>query len=132
MPHRRRPTDAEIEQALRATRGMIAAAAQSVGISRTTLWRRMQANPELQAVAEEQTETVLDIAEGHLIRAVVEGDMEHVRYMLRTKGRKRGYGDREEIQRVDVTSAGKSIASDGERMAELMALVNEARARSST
>ncbi len=101
---RRKPTDAEIEDALRKTRGMLALAAKSLGIHRGTLWARLKNSPELRAVADEENDVILDIAESHLVAAVVSGDMDQVRFYLRTKGRARGYGDRLEIKAEDLSN----------------------------
>lgn len=100
----KRPTNAQIAEALVSTRGMLALAAKTLGISRTTLWSRLKTTPSLRAVAEEQADVILDIAEGHLVSAVVSGDMDQVRFYLRTKGRARGYGDRLEIKAEDLSN----------------------------
>ena len=102
----KRPTDEEIADALRATSGLIMLAAHRLGVHRTTLWRWMEASPELRAIADEETEVILDIAEGHVITAIKSGDLEQAWRYLRCKGRKRGYGDKTDI---DVTSAGKPL-----------------------
>lgn len=104
MARKKQPTNAEIEDALRKTRGMLALAAKSLGIHRGTLWSRLKKSPELRAVAEEEADVVLDIAESHLVSAVVGGDMDQVRFYLRTKGRARGYGDRLEIKAEDLSN----------------------------
>lgn len=102
----RKVSDAQIADALRATNGIIALAAKSLDMHRVTLWRRMEASPALRVIADEETEIILDIAEAHVVTAVKGGDLEQAWRFLRCKGRKRGYGDRAEI---DVTTGGKPL-----------------------
>ena len=47
----------------------------------------------MRQAVEQAPERVTDIAEGHLIKGVVNGNQEDVRWWLKTKGRDRGYGD---------------------------------------
>lgn len=84
-----------IVSALRRTKGNIAAAAETIGCSRMTLWRRCQAEPKLQRIVDECRETVLDYVESALDKAAVAGDPWAVMFKMRTIGRKRGYVEKD-------------------------------------
>ncbi|KFG66735.1 helix-turn-helix domain-containing protein [Microvirga sp. BSC39] len=90
-----------VEQALREQGGLIAQAAVVLSVQRSTLYRFIANNPELEAVREEATEALLDTAEAHLARAVEAGDMKAIRFFLERKGKHRGYSTRVETTGAD-------------------------------
>lgn len=60
----------------------------------------------MQALADEN-ETVLDFTESKAIERIKDGDGAMIRFILATKGRKRGYGDKVEVinetpQRIEI------------------------------
>jgi hypothetical protein len=50
-----------------------------------------------QAFSDEQ-ETILDMAEGTLFNAIKEKDVQAAKWILATKGKKRGYSEKQEIE----------------------------------
>jgi len=99
----------EIEAALTKTRGMISLAAQSLGISRMTIYRRIEAEPHLKELIDDARDQTTDIAELALFRAIQAGEPWAVKYYLDSFGRGRGYG---EPRKIDVTSGGQPIARE--------------------
>ncbi len=99
------PTSEAIAQALRNTGGNLAAAARALKTTRGTIYDRMQAEPDLRVVYDEENEGGLDAAEAGLaqfMRGDVEGQrtaeqLDAIKFYLRTKGRSRGYGDRVDV-----------------------------------
>lgn len=86
----------QIQKALEATGGLIAAAARRLGCSRQALYSRIQRNRRLQEFVEQLREEILDEAEAQLRRAVKRGETWAVTFLLRTLGRSRGYVERQE------------------------------------
>jgi len=99
----------KIAEALKNTRGMVAMAAKSLGISRMTIYRRLEQSPELREVIEEARDQTTDIAELSLFRAIQGGEPWAVKYYLESFGKSRGYG---EPKKLDVTSGGQPIARE--------------------
>jgi hypothetical protein len=89
-------TDDEIAEALRAHRGLIALAAEALGMSYQGVRDRVASSPRLQAVKESATERIMDKAEDNLAKAIENGDAAISFKVLSTKGRRRGYVERTE------------------------------------
>lgn len=90
-----RPTSL-VAEALRATRGNVAAAAERLGMTRTSLWHRIARSRYLQQVREEAREAVLDAAEAKLEELALRGEVAPLIFLLKTRGRSRGYVERVE------------------------------------
>lgn len=97
-----RYTQAQVIQALQKAQGILTLTAELLGCNRDTVAAYRDKYPAVRKAWEEAPERVTDIAEGHLIRSVISGNPEEVRWWLRTKGRNRGYGD---VVRQEVTGA---------------------------
>lgn len=92
---------AKATKALREHRGIMLYAAEACGCTRQTLWRFMQAHPELQEVRDECDEELLDIGENHVSKAIDAGDLKTIRWQLERKGKNRGYNTRVEQTGAD-------------------------------
>ena len=92
----RKFTESQAEQALLACYGNVSAAARALGASHTSLWHRIKRSARLQEARIEAEEQALDIAEDSLIKAVKAGEAWAVCFLLKTKGKKRGYMERQE------------------------------------
>lgn len=76
--------------------GNVSVACQKADIkSRTTYYRWME-NEEFKAEVENINESYIDLAETQLRMAVTRGDMNAVFFLLKTKGKGRGYVERVE------------------------------------
>lgn len=84
--------------ALEKTGGIITPACQQVGISRESirLWRKE--DPEFDAAIAEVNETALDFAETALMKNIQAGDTQAIKFYLSTKGRCRGYAEKQIIE----------------------------------
>jgi hypothetical protein len=89
-------TVAEVRAALELSGGIIAHAAEKLGCARSTVRRMCEQHEELQEVRAEVSESIVDLAESQLIKALREGNMTAVIFLLKTKGRSRGYVERME------------------------------------
>ena len=80
-----------VSNALRQCFGNMAAAARTLGIDRTTIFRFVKKHPELTECIETMRETMLDNAETALNKAILSGESWAVCFYLKTQGRRRGY-----------------------------------------
>lgn len=85
-------TAEKVIAALKAAHGNISLAGRQLGVERQAVQYYIQNFPTVKAAHDEAAAYVSDIAEGHLVKAVMSGQMEHVKYWLENKARDRGYG----------------------------------------
>lgn len=97
----RTTTVATATEALKACRGNITKASEMLGITRATLYRFIEENPELEVVRTEAREAMIDVAEDKLTVAVERGELKAVMFYLRTQGKERGYTERQEVTGKD-------------------------------
>lgn len=91
-------TDQQISEALREAKGCISDAARMLGCSRQTVHNRINSSADVRAVLEDERETTLDKLETLMVDLALEDrDFHAARFLLRTMGRHRGFGDRQEI-----------------------------------
>ncbi|MFH2041684.1 MAG: helix-turn-helix domain-containing protein [Acidobacteriota bacterium] len=91
----------QIEQALRKSGGLCSGAAQLLGLTRQAVSERVRKSKRLQAALVDIEETTLDLGESKLISAINKGNMTAIIFYLKTKGKKRGYVERNEVTGKD-------------------------------
>jgi hypothetical protein len=91
-------------KALESALGVVTIAAKSVGISRFQHYTWLKDDPEYLREVQMLDEVVLDFAENKLHTLVQNGDVAATIFLLKTKGKKRGFIERSEIElsKVDV------------------------------
>lgn len=87
--------------ALEKSLGVVTAACKTVGVGRTTHYLWMDTDPEYKAAVEELSDVAIDFAESQLHKQIKDGNSTATIFFLKTKGKKRGYIERQE---VDVSS----------------------------
>jgi len=90
--HKRAMLDA-LEKSL----GVVTAACKAVGIGRTTHYLWMQEDAEYRAAVEGLSDVALDFAESQLHKQIKDGNSTATIFFLKTKGKKRGYIERQEV-----------------------------------
>ena len=85
-------------EALDASLGIVSTAAKKANIGRTQHYEWLKEDPEYKKAVQEVQESVLDFAESHLYKLVKEGNPAATIFYLKTKGKKRGYIERQEIE----------------------------------
>jgi hypothetical protein len=83
----------EVESKLRELSGNVAVTAQAFGVSRTAIYNFIHKHG-LYEVVQEARESMTDIAETSLKRAVINGEAWAVCFTLKTLGKSRGYVER--------------------------------------
>ena len=91
-------TAAQVIDAIRQTKGMLTVAARKLGCDPHTIYRYVREYPTVAAVVKEQRESVTDMAELALYKAIQEGEGWAVCFYLKTQGKGRGYIERQEIE----------------------------------
>ena len=93
----RKFTEAQAEQALLACYGNVSAAARALNVGHSTLWHRIKRSERLQEARIMAEEQALDVAEESLLAAVRRGEAWAVCFLLKTRGKRRGYVERQEV-----------------------------------
>lgn len=87
-------------EALEKSLGIVTSACKSVGISRETHYAWMREDEEYKAAVESIGDVALDFAESQLHKQIKEGSTAATIFLLKTKGKKRGYIER--IENVEI------------------------------
>ena len=85
-------------EALEKSLGIVSTACKMVDISRETYYAWLKADEEYKSAVNSIQDSVLDFAESHLYKLVKEGNPAATIFFLKTKGKKRGYIERQEIE----------------------------------
>jgi hypothetical protein len=84
--------------ALEKSLGVVTSACKTVGVGRTTHYLWMQEDKEYKAAVDELSDVAIDFAESQLHKQIKEGNSTATIFFLKTKGKKRGYVERQEIE----------------------------------
>ncbi len=74
----------------------ISATCAALGISRQSFYNYKDSSEKLREQIEEADEAILDFAESKLMEHIDNGDVTSLIFLLKTKGKKRGYVERTE------------------------------------
>jgi hypothetical protein len=83
------------------TGGVITLIAQKVGCSWNTAKKYIEGHVTVKQAYDDEVESILDLGEAKLFEAVKGGEFQAIKYLLSTRGKKRGYVER--IERDDRT-----------------------------
>ena len=92
------PKKKAMVEALTKALGIVKMACESVGISRQTHYNWLKEDPAYKAACDNLPEVVLDFAEHHLHKLISQGNPAATIFLLKTKGKGRGYIERQEIE----------------------------------
>jgi hypothetical protein len=84
-------------EALEKSLGVVTTACKSVGIGRTTHYMWLEEDPEYKRDVESISDIAVDFAESSLHKQIKDGNPTSTIFFLKTKGKKRGYVERQEI-----------------------------------
>tara|TARA_R110001592_G_scaffold232078_3_gene489403 strand:+ start:885 stop:1232 length:348 start_codon:yes stop_codon:yes gene_type:complete len=84
-------------EALEKSLGVVTSACKSVGIGRTTHYLWMDKDPEYRREVDDLSNVAIDFAESQLHQQIKKGNPTSTIFYLKTKGKKRGYVERQEI-----------------------------------
>ena len=104
--------------ALEKSLGIVTHAAREIGIDRNTHYAWMKDDPEYRAAAETIDDAVVDFGETALFNNVKQGKEASIIFLLKCKGRKRGYIERYEQSQPNESDANKALADIAAAMRE--------------
>ncbi len=91
----------KVELALRESAGLNSVAAQKLKCSPSTIANYLAKSSKLRKAKEESQYGTLDMAEAAIIKQIQEGNTAAIIFYLKTKGKERGYIERQEITGED-------------------------------
>lgn len=81
-------------EALKQSLGIVTAAAEVVGIERSTHYDWLKVDEDYKAAVDSIQDITLDFAESQLHKQIKDGEVTSTIFYLKTKGKKRGYIER--------------------------------------
>ena len=82
-------------EALAAAAGIVLTACESVNVSRSTYYRWYKEDAAFAERVDDISEEQLDFVEGKLLKSIKDGDTTAIIFYLKTKGKKRGYSEKQ-------------------------------------
>jgi hypothetical protein len=95
------PRKAAYIVALEKNLGVLSTACKAAGVSKTTIYNWMKADPNFREQVEGVQDYALDFVESKLFGAINNGNVVAAIFYLKTKGKARGYVERQEFAGVD-------------------------------
>ena len=99
-------------EALRSQLGVVTSACKLVGISRQTHYRWLREDENYKAWIEQIPDITLDFAETALLKQIKEGNTTAIIFYLKTKGKQRGYIERQEIDTKSIITSSNITVDD--------------------
>lgn len=107
-------------EALEQSLGIVTSACKKVGIGRTTHYEWLKTDEEYKKNVESIEDVALDFAESQLHLQIQDGSTASTIFYLKTKGKKRGYIERTEVQQettiksldINIIDTGVPLASN--------------------
>lgn len=84
-------------EALEKSLGVVTTACRTVGVGRTQFYQWLKDDPDFKREVEDISNITLDFAESQLHKQIKGGSTSATIFYLKTKGKKRGYVERQEI-----------------------------------
>lgn len=88
----------DVLEALERSLGIVSTACEKAGINRSTHYDWLKSDPEYKEAVRLIEERTIDFAESHLHALIKDKNPAAVIFFLKTKGKTRGYVERQEIQ----------------------------------
>ena len=107
-------------EALEQTLGIVTSACKKVGIGRTTHYEWLKTDEDYKKAVNSIEDIALDFAESQLHKQIKDGNTAGTIFYLKTKGKKRGYIERTEVQQettyksldINIIDTGVPLASN--------------------
>lgn len=104
LPSQTEQNKVKLLKVLRKNQGLVSTACDEAGVSVEFYYCHYNKDLEFKQQVDLINEKVIDFAESKLYEKIAEGSENSIHFILRYRGRKRGYSNN-----VDITSDGKSI-----------------------
>lgn len=107
----------ELLEAIQGSYGIISTIAARLHCNWHTVDETIKLYPECMQALADENESILDFTEGKAIERIKEGDGTMIRFMLATKGKKRGYTYEDKLEDDDTTEENTlNVICDGEEV----------------
>lgn len=107
----------ELLEAIQGSYGIISTIAARLHCNWHTVDETIKLYPECMQALADENESILDFTEGKAIERIKEGDGTMIRFMLATKGKKRGYTYEDKLEEDDTTEENTlNVICDGEEV----------------
>ena len=107
----------ELLEAIQGSYGIISTIAARLHCNWHTVDETIKLYPECMQALADENESILDFTEGKAIERIKEGDGTMIRFMLATKGKKRGYTYEDKLEDDDTTEDNTlNVICDGEEV----------------
>jgi hypothetical protein len=90
-------TKKDILEAIKGSGGIVSTIAKKLDCRWSTANKYINEWPETKQAIEDETQTILDMCEGAIYKSVKEGNTQDAKWVLATKGKLRGFTERQEI-----------------------------------
>jgi len=87
----------QLLEALTKSLGIVSTACLSVGVSRTTYYKYYNEDKDFKTLVDDISDVAIDFAESKLFDLMREGHPTAIIFYLKTKGKKRGYVEKQEL-----------------------------------
>ena len=91
-------TEDEVLSAIKDSAGIVSKVAENLGCTWGTADKYIKKYETALTLMAEECERILDLAESEMIKHIENGDIQMIKYILATKGKKRGYTEKQEIE----------------------------------
>jgi predicted DNA-binding transcriptional regulator AlpA len=109
----------ELLSALKKNLGIVSSACDALGVSRTTYYKYYNEDEDFKKQVNDIGEATIDFAESSLFELIRSGNTAATIFFLKTKGKKRGYVEKQQIEIEDqdrnITVEFVNVAPDGTR-----------------
>ena len=117
MGRRKQLKEKDLLEAIKDSRGFKSTIAARLHVDWHTADKAIKEYPDAMEALNDERESVLDFTEGKAIERIKDGDGAMIRFMLATKGKKRGYTYEERLEGdEDDDNEPLSIICDGEEV----------------
>jgi len=91
-------TNETIIEAIKGSGGIISTIAKRLSVSWHTADKYIQQSEDAKQALADEKEAILDMAEGAVYSSIKEGNTQDAKWLLATKGRKRGFNEKIDIE----------------------------------
>lgn len=102
---------AALLDALEKSLGVVTTACKAVGVGRTQFYEYMKTDEQFAEAVRDMDEVVLDFAESQLHKQIKENSTAATIFFLKTKGKKRGYIETQELKQ-DITTRTSDLTEE--------------------
>ena len=96
----------KVKNAIKGSGGVLSVLAEKCDVSRSAITQFLQKkrNQDVKELIEQEKERIIDLAENKLHGLINKEDFQAIRYYLNTKGKSRGYVEKQEVEHTGIST----------------------------